>query len=257
MQNKQAPVLLIFLFIFINTSFYGQTIPNNTFISGEKLVYQMSYGWIKGGEAKLKLRTVNYNGKKVYHVKAIGKTTGLANSLYNVYDVYESYFDIATNRPYKTIRDVQEGESYTDYNEVIYNHSNNTVKSKKSGIKKVKPSTFDVISAFYYLRRAKFNNIKTGDIIRVNTFFHNEPFDLIIKFKGYETINIKLGKIRCMKFKPLVEKGTFDDEEALDIWVSDDKNRIPVRIKMSFFIGSFKTDLINHTGLKHKFGTKK
>ena len=55
-----------------------------------------------------------------------------------------------------------------------------------------------------------------------------------------------------MKFTPVVEKGTFEDEDALDIWISNDKNRIPVRIQMKFFVGSFKTDLIEHSGTKYK-----
>ncbi|NJO90565.1 MAG: DUF3108 domain-containing protein [Chloroflexia bacterium] len=85
----------------------------------------------------------------------------------------------------------------------------------------------------------------------IHTYFHDEPWDLVVRFKGYETIKTDLGKIRCMKFKPVVIEGTFESDDALDIWISADKNRIPVRIKMGLWVGSFKTDLTSFSGLTH------
>jgi len=60
-----------------------------------------------------------------------------------------------------------------------------------------------------------------------------------------------------MKFKPVVETGTFEDEDALSIWISNDKNKIPVRVQMNFFVGSFKTDLTTYSGLKNELIIKK
>ena len=53
-----------------------------------------------------------------------------------------------------------------------------------------------------------------------------------------------------MKFKPIVQvAGTFKDEESLSIWISNDKNRIPIRAKMDLLIGAFKVDLVKYKGL--------
>lgn len=216
---------------------------------GESLQYEMSYGWVKGGEASLNLTEVNYYGKNAYHVKAVGKTTGIAHTLYNVRDVYESYFDPATGKPFKSIMDLKEGK-YRNYNEVYYNHSRGILTSKKSGKKEIKTDLFDIVSAFYHLRQS-LNNLTVGQNVVIHTYFHDEPWDLIVRFKGYETIKIGLGKIRCMKFKPVVIEGTFESEDALDIWISADENRIPVRVRMKLFVGSFKTDLTGYSGLTH------
>ncbi|MBN1251065.1 MAG: DUF3108 domain-containing protein [Bacteroidales bacterium] len=241
-------ILLLFTFIICNSyASNSQNITNKPFKEGENLKYEMSYGWITGGIASLDLSKVDYKGKKVFFVKALGKTTGIANSIYNVKDYYESYFDIITGKPYKSKMSLKEGK-YRNYNEVFYNHSNNTVYSLKSGQHNVNENIFDIISAFYHLRES-LNNLNIDDIVTIHTYFHDEPWDLVVRFKGYETIKIGLGKINCMKFKPVVEKGTFEDENALDIWISNDKNRIPVRVKMKFFVGSFKTDLIEYSGL--------
>jgi hypothetical protein len=223
---------------------------NQVYKPGEELKYEMSYGWITGGVASLNLRETKYQGKNVYHVKAVGKTIGVAHSIYNVRDVYESYFDPETGKPYKSIMDLKEGD-YRNYNEVIFNHDEGTLISNKSGKKEMGKEVFDIVSAFYHLRKS-LNDIKVGDKVVIHTYFHDEPWDLVIRYKGTETIKTSLGKINCMKFKPIVMKGTFENEDALDIWISNDKNRIPVRVKMKFFVGSFKTDLVKHSGLMHE-----
>ena len=253
--------ILTLLPIFTGSFFKGQTNDDlkkiEVFKPGEMLKYEMSYGWIKGGEASLNLKQVKYNGKNAYHVKAVGKTTGIAHTLYNVRDVYESYFDPATGKPFKSVMNLKEGK-YRNYNEVYYNHSAGTIKSKKSGKKKLeKKEVFDIVSAFYHLRRS-LNNLRINQKVVIHTYFHDEPWDLVVRFKGYETIKTKLGKIKCMKFKPVVIEGTFESEDALDIWVSADKNRVPVRVKMKLFVGSFKTDLTSYSGLTHPISfTKK
>jgi len=230
----------------VQTNNYNQ---QQVFKPGETLQYEMSYGWVKGGEASLSLSEVNFYGKNAYHVLAVGKTTGLAHTIFNVRDVYESYFDPSSGRPFKSIMNLKEGK-YRNYNEVYYNHDNKTLVSKKSGKKELKTDVFDIVSAFYHLRRS-LNNLEIGQNVTIHTYFHDEPWDLVVRFKGYETIKTDLGKIRCMKFKPVVEEGTFESEDALDIWISADDNRIPIRVRMKLFVGSFKTDLTGYTGLTH------
>jgi hypothetical protein len=219
----------------------------DVFKPGEELKYEMSYGWVKGGEASLKLQEVNFQGKNAYHVKAIGRTVGVAHTIFKVRDVYESYFDPETEKPYKSIMDLKEGD-YRNYNEVYYYHEIKMLLSSKSGKKEVKNDVFDILSAFYHLRK-NLNNLTYGDKVVIHTYFQDSPWDLIVRYKGTETIKTDLGKISCLKFKPLVEQGTFENEDALDIWISNDNNKVPIRVKMKFFVGSFKTDLTSYTGL--------
>jgi hypothetical protein len=244
-------IIMIFLFI-AGKSFNVRNQENQlnvVFKPGEELKYEMSYGWVKGGEASLSLQEVKFQGKNVYYVKAIGKTTGVAHSLYKVKDVYESYFDPSSDKPYKSVMDLKEGD-YRNYNEVYFYPEQNILLSNKSGKKEIKNDVFDIVSAFYHLRK-NMNNLNKGDKVTIHTYFHDEPWDLVVRYKGIETIKTDLGKISCMKFKPVVMEGTFESEDALDIWISNDNNRIPIRVKMKFFVGSFKTDLTNYSGLMY------
>ena len=99
---------------------------NAAFKAGENLTFQIRYGFIVAGITTLSLSEEIYNDNPVFHATAIGQTTGMANTLYGVRDIYESWFDKVTNLPYKQVRNIREGH-YTKYNEVTYDRKNNTV----------------------------------------------------------------------------------------------------------------------------------
>ena len=60
-----------------------------------------------------------------------------------------------------------------------------------------------------------------------------------------------------MIFRPLVQSGrVFKEEESLTVWISDDNNKLPVRIKANLAVGSIKADLDGFKGLKFPFKVK-
>lgn len=227
--------------------------------SGEELEYLVHYGWIKGGKAKLTLKDTTFKGREVYHALAVGRTVGLADRLFRVYDVYESYFDPDTKLPVQAIRNVREGR-YRRYNEVYFNHEERTLRSMRSGKKaypdSIKGNVFDILAAFYYARDHLFNEVEKNRVITIETYFTDKFWPLTIRFTGYETVKTKVGKIPCYRFSPVVEPGrVFESRDDVSIYISRDRNRVPVSVKMDIIVGSFKTDLINYSGLKYPLKT--
>ena len=75
-------------------------------------------------------------------------------------------------------------------------------------------------------------------------------WDCKIKFICKETIQSDLGKVRCLKFRPIVQKGRiFKKEEDLNVWITDDKNHIPIRAQAKIMFGSVKMDLTSVSNL--------
>jgi hypothetical protein len=67
---------------------------------------------------------------------------------------------------------------------------------------------------------------------------------------GKETVSIRMGKYKCMKFIPVVEKGrVFKSEEDLTVWITDDNNRIPILAKAKIMVGSIKMEVEEYSGL--------
>jgi len=232
----------------------------SAFKSGEWFKFKMSYsGWMKAGEATMKINEKLLNNKSVYHVVGKGKTTGPVGWFFKVKDRYESYFDMQTGLPYKFIRDIDEG-GHTKKLEIEFDQENqkayiNNIKKKKKTVENTAIGVQDMVSAFYYLRNNyQTDSIQPGDQVSLSMFFDSENYIFKLKFLGRETIRTKFGKVKCLKFRPYVMAGrVFKEEESLTLWVSADQNKIPLRLKADLAIGSLRADLEAYRGLKHSF----
>ncbi|MFP4024918.1 MAG: DUF3108 domain-containing protein [Thiohalospira sp.] len=254
MKKRKLQISFLFGFLLLTITLYAQTPHHNDkpFKSGEKLVYVARFGFIHAGEARFTLNETGYEGEEVFHAKAHAKTIGIADKIYKVRDIYESYFDYYTGLPYLAIRNISEG-NYRYYNEVRYDHKKNVVISQKSGEHKVPENILDMLGAYYFFREAMLNDINDiGDDIVFDTYFADEIFPLKMRYAGDETIKTQLGKFEAMKFSPVVEPGRiFDSEDDVTIWISKDKNFVPLQIRIDLIIGSIKCDLTEYSGLKY------
>ena len=112
-----------------------------------------------------------------------------------------------------------------------------------------------MISAYYFVRN-NYNSeeIKIGEVIELNMFFDNEIFKFKLKFLGHSKLKTKFGYVKCLKFRPYVMAGrVFKEEESVTLWVSADKNKIPLKIKADLRVGSIVADLEAFKGLSHPF----
>jgi len=234
-----------------------ESIPNNAYLDGEKLTYLMYYGWLDGGTASLSITKANVDGRNILHAKAVAKTSGLADKLYNVNDVYESYIDENTGKPVLAIRKIAE-KKYRFYDEIKFFHHRNQIESKRKGVQNVPKDIFDFVSAFYYSRRALFGNARVGDTLKFNTYFDDKIYPIAVRYLGRENIETKAGKFRALKFRPIVEAGRiFDSPDDMTFWVSNDQNFVPLRIEFNLMVGSMKCDLIEYSGLKNQIAKLK
>jgi hypothetical protein len=244
--------------VILGNLLFAQNEP--AFDTGEWFKFKMSYsGWMKAGEATLKVNEGKIDGKPVFHVVGKGKTTGLISWVFKVKDRYESYIDKKALIPYRFIRDIDEG-GHTKKIEIDFDQVNNKahVFNKKHNTRKIidtKPNVQDMISTFYFLRNTlDMTNLKVDDEVRTDMFFDGENYGFKIKYLGKETIRTAFGKVECLKFRPYVMAGrVFKEEESLTLWVSADKNRIPLRLKADLAVGSLRADLDAFRGLKHQF----
>ncbi|MEN8788182.1 MAG: DUF3108 domain-containing protein [Flavobacteriaceae bacterium] len=230
------------------------------FKPGEWLKFRIHYGILNASYATLHLTKDKIDQKPVYHVVGRGKTTGFASIFFKVDDRYESYFDTQDGKPYRFIRKIDEG-GYTRDTEINFDHNKDiaVLDDKKTNKKfkfTVEDSIQDLISAFYYLR----NNFEAKDLVQdedieLEMLFDDDGiFKFKLKYLGKEVVKTKFGKVECLKFRPFVQSGrVFKEQESLTLWVSNDLNKIPIRIKADLVIGAIKADLDGYNGLKNQF----
>ncbi len=230
------------------------------FKSGEWLKYRIHYGILNASYATLHLSSEEIDSIPVYHAVGKGKTTGFASLFFKVDDTYESYFGRHDGRPYKFLRDVYEG-GYTKNIEIDFDYDKDVAVLKDNKNDKrfdipVHDKIQDIISASYALRNTvDVGDLKEGESIDMDMLFDDDGiYRFRLKYLGKDIIRSKYGKVECLKFRPLVQSGrVFKEEESLTLWVSNDLNKIPVRIKADLAVGSLKADLDGFNGLRNQF----
>jgi len=228
--------------------------------AGEWLKFRIHYGILNASYATLKLTNDKIDSIPVYHVVGEGRTTGLARLFFKVDDVYESYFGKEDNKPYRFIRKIDEG-GYTKDIEIDFNHGNAMAKLTDNKHKKefdipINNDIQDLLSASYYLRNNfSEEDLTYGESIILNLLYDDDGvYQFKLKFLGKEILRTKYGKVECLKFRPYVQSGrVFKEKESVTLWVSNDLNKIPVRIKADLAVGSLKADLDGYNGLKNQF----
>lgn len=257
MSKMKNILLIIGLVIGMQIGFAQE---KSAFQEGEWFKFEMSYSnFLKAGNATLEVKESTLDGKPVYHVVGKGWTTGAIKWFFKVKDRYESYIDKETGMPYKFIRKIDEGGHTKDI-EIKFNHEKQEafVEDKEHKTKKTiatEKDIQDMVSAFYYLRNNyETDSIKEGEIVSLNMFFDEENYNFKLKFLGRETIDTEFGKVKTLKFRPYVMAGrVFKEQESLTLWVSADKNKIPLKIKADLAVGSLQANLEAFKGLKHSF----
>jgi hypothetical protein len=246
----------LILLSFVLLSFHSiaqvplRKVNNEAFDVNEVLEYRVHYGFIDAGEARLEIfpDMKKIGNRNCYHVLGSGKSTGAFDWFFKVRDHYESYIDAEAIVPWLFIRKIEEG-GYKKSQNVSFNHYKGLATSEKKSINT--PNNIqDLISAFYYSRTLPFETATPGDTFSITTYLDDETFPVVVKYIGKETIKTKLGTFRCIVFKPFLLQGrVFKEQEGMTIWVTDDKNKIPVRAQANVLVGSVSMDLKSYKGL--------
>lgn len=238
-----------------NTPTVDKPIKNNSFGLGEKVEYRIHYGFINAAEAKVEIGKsfTTVANKPCFKIDVTGKTVGAFDLIAKVRDNWRSHIDTATLKPLMFYQKIQENKYRKEETVYFYRESGNVTSKIKNETKtfKVPQDIHDIISSYYFLRTVNFDKAQEGEIIEVPVFFSSEIYKLRVRYAGRETIKTSFGKTKVFKLHPLIpDNKFFKGEGAMKIWVSDDVNRIPVKVKVELAIGSLQIDMKSYSGLK-------
>jgi len=238
-----------------------RTANNTAFKRGEVLRYKVYYdailtGKVNAGEAELDVKDENklIANRSTYHVVGLGLSKGAFNLFFKVVDRYETYIDEEALVPWLFIRRVNEG-GYKISQDVTFNQFKNVAsalnnKNNKTTNTKVNENMQDIISALYYARTLDLSDAKIGQEFPIKFFLDDSIYTSKIIYEGKENVTVDIGKFRCLKFKPMVATGNvFKDPYPMTLWVTDDKNHIPLLAESAIIVGSVKLELIKYSGL--------
>jgi hypothetical protein len=232
-------------------NFSFRKINNTAFRAGEILEYKMAYGFMNAGVAKLEVKESSQKVKNrdLYHIVGTGKSISAFDWFFKVRDRYETYLDKEGIFPWLFIRRINEG-GYKKAQDYQFFQEEGFVKNEDQETYEVPHGIQDMLSAFYYARTIDFSNAKKGDIFIFDSFVDEEIYPLRIRYAGIEKVKIGMGKFECMVFHPVVQEGRiFEDDDDLTVYITNDKNKIPILAKAKVLVGSMRMELTDYKNL--------
>ena len=230
---------------------------NKAFKEGEKLTFDINYGFITAGVATMSIpRIKRISGRNAYYVMFEVNSVPSFNWLYKVRDRYETYIDVEGIFPWRFEQHIREGGYVRDF--AAFFDQRKGIAKTSNGEYEIPQYANDILSAFYYTRTLDFSGMKEGDKFHLQNFFKDKVYDLDVVFRGRETVEVPAGKFDCVIIEPLVkEGGLFKHDGDIIIWLTDDNLKVPVKVRTKIIIGYVEAMLTSYQGLAGELTAKK
>ncbi|AGA76348.1 DUF3108 domain-containing protein [Echinicola vietnamensis] len=241
---------------------YGQQF-SKPYQAGEELTFKVKYLFFNAAEAKMIIddQIHEVNGRPSYKIDVYGKTLSIF-SIFKVKDNWGTVMDTAKNIPYRSYRHIEEG-GYRKHEVIDFNHKKGTatVKEYDKENRRVKSTKEfdiqseiqDIVSGFYYMRHLDYRLYKRGDIINIKGFFDEKTYDLKMVYEGRDKVSTKIGDFDTIVISPVMPSNKlFSGENPIKMWITNDKNRIPIKVEAELVVGSLNMEITQAKGLRNK-----
>lgn len=265
---KYLLFLFSFVFLSLQVDAFAQNLPkvkNTCFTLGETLKFKLYYnsaltGNVLAGEMTSKVQESRgiIEGDTVYNIKVAGKTKGAFRWFYKVEDEFQTYVDQNALIP-RLFRKKLREEKYRVHKEIRFYHEDSIANSKNlkdnsSYNVAIIPGIQDIVSSIYFARTFNADTLKMDDAMAINFFLDDSIYQSKLVYKGVEKIETSMGEVECLKFKPTVlTGGVFKDEDKLVVYISNDKNHLPIMAESEVLIGSVRMELVGYSNLRNPF----
>ncbi|MCX6136133.1 MAG: DUF3108 domain-containing protein [Ignavibacteriales bacterium] len=233
-----------------------QALNQTVFGVGERLVFDVGFGFITAGEAVMSIPSIeNVSGKDCYKVMFTVKSTPTFSFFFEVNDRYETYLDVAGIFPRRFEQHIKEGSYRRDFSAQF--DQEKLLARTTGGDFPIPRYVHDIMSAFYYARTIDYSKWRIGEKIPLQNFYKDKTFPLDVKLLGRQKIEVDAGTFNCIIVEPMVrEGGLFKSEGRILIWLSDDDLKIPVKVSTKVAIGSIDSELREYSGLRGELKAK-
>jgi hypothetical protein len=244
----------------------GKELP---FSSGEELLFDVHYRWgiimAKAGTAHYSITEKEWDSKPAYCTALSFRTSSFFDKLFKIRDTLYSYVNLNLEPVYhkkylhegntnytEDLLFLHYGKEKTEAKSIRYN-SDESIKFEKD----LTASTiaFDMLSIFIFARTLDYDKLAVGTTIPLASFVGRESVTMAVKYIG----QVILEKDNTRKYKTRkIEVDVVDDafstsKKALEMWIGDDQNKYPLRIKAKLKIGAAEANLISFKENKYPF----
>ncbi len=196
---------------------------------------------------------VYLDGKKLIRFSLHAYTTGIIDAFWTADDYFDSYWNPQKLLPKRLEVIIRESNEKKDKT-IDFFHDAKTaivkINERDPIEKELNPAAQDFFSSGYYIRM---QNLIVKQDLTFPIFEDNKNYDAKIKVIKKERISLLGGKVDTIVIKPILKfEGALQKRDKLWVWLTDDKQRVPVKLRLKMLFGSIYLKLIKAEGVDLK-----
>jgi hypothetical protein len=231
---------------------YGQYRPlHMTMNHGEEITYEVCFKWgilmASAGEGRLTFNKTTYNGAASKY-RLTFQSNKFFDSIYKIRDTIDCYYAPDHSLLYNLKRTSEGGYELTDELRFSYHASGQTtIHSLRYTPEKIKIDTTltvtsgyvsDMLGAIFFLRTQEWKNIKPGVVFPLTIAIGRDLVKTSFRYQGTALIEQGGATLRAHHFYIDIYDAAFmQSKAAAELWVSDDENHIPLKVRSKLKIG--------------------
>lgn len=215
-----------------------------------KLEYQCGWSGLTAGHVEAQFSRPE---PETCELEAKAATTGLARALWRLDATHEARGNLVTLQPLavrqKEVYRAQTVRTELDFDASGVERLRESTTDKNPARRKRYdfPNLYDLQTALLLVRSQKLN---TGDVYRMVVYPATAPYLATVTVQGRERVKVKAGSYPAIKMDLRLEKVTGDMKlephgkfKRATGWLSDDADRLPLRLNAQIFVGSVWVEL--------------
>jgi len=227
--------------------------PTRAFRPGERLTFVLKWTIIPAGEAVLEvLPQEHMAGIDAYHFVLTARSNAFVDAFYMVRDRIDAWADAPMQRSLLYRKKQHEGSIRRDIT-VSFDWEDMTVQYTNQGEVRepipITAGTFDPLSIFYWSR---LTNLVVGGRLQRSVTDGKKHVLGMADVVRRETVKVPAGTFDTFLIEPDLAHvgGVFEKspDAKIQLWVSADHRRLPVKLKSKVIVGSFSGELVSMTG---------
>lgn len=269
--SKRALGIAILFILLGKVALYGQCeLDNSTFSPGEKIYFDVYFKWgilmPKAGTAVMSIDDVSFRGKEAIRQQLTFRTTGLIERAFSMRDTVNTYYTPQMLPLFYEKHALEDGYYVVDEMDFIYKDNKTYIPTKRYDRHRTKIDTthvvngcmFDILGVTMYLRSLNMDNVEIGDEFPASFVMGRDVVEIRYRYAGQSIIE----RSETLKYKTLkFDMDVYDDavtqtRNAFEIWISDDENHIPIKIRAKLKIGAAEAYFRKVTGNRYPLSSE-
>lgn len=236
--------------------FPAQTVAESPpFQPGERLVFELRWTFIPAGEAVMEVMPDTViDGRPVRHFRLSARSNAFVDAFYKVRDVIDAYTDMSLTRTVFYRKKQREGATQRDVT-VHFDSGTGTARytnrDETQAPLALMPGSLDPLSAFYFLRHLP---LRPGSAVERPVTDGKKNVVGRAAVVRRERIRVAGRTYNTLLIEPELKHvgGVFEKspKAKIQLWVTADHRRLPVRLKSKVVVGSFLGDLVHAMNLQ-------